>query len=327
MKILVALYSPVALWNIPATHVDRLRAEFPQHKFRHATKEEDVDGLVHNADVAFMPEMTPAHFAAGRQLRWIHSPAAGIGNMLFPTLVESEVLLTNSRGVSADPIAEHVLALTLALFRKLPLTFRSQAARHWAQNDAMAAPPLGHLQGSRVLIVGLGSIGSACAWRFAALGAEVAAVRRRPDQPTPRGVSRVASDDQLHRLLPDADVVVISAAQTGRTRGLIGRTELALMRPNAILINVSRGKLVDEAALISALQEGTIAGAGLDVFEHEPLAPESGLWAAPNVIVTPHMAGFRHDHWDVVTALFADNLQRFDRGEPLRNVVDKRAGY
>lgn len=327
MRILVGLYSPVALWNIPATHVDRLRADFPHHEFRHAVKEEDVYPFVPDADVAFMAEMRPAHFAAARMLRWIHSPAAGIGNLLFPELVQSEVLLSNSRGVSADPIAEHVLALTLALFRKLPLTFRSQAARHWAQNDAMAPPPLRHLQGSRVLIIGLGSIGSACAWRYAALGAEVTAVRRRADQPVPRGVSRVAADDQLHDLLPDADVVVISAAQTGRTRGLIGRAELSLMRPDAILINVSRGKLVDEGALISALEDGTIAGAGLDVFEHEPLAAESALWAMPNVIVTPHMAGFRHDHWDAVTALFADNLHRFDHSEPLRNVVDKRAGY
>lgn len=327
MNVLVALYSPVALWNIPALHVERLRAEFPHHEFRHAVHERDVVPLVGDADVAFMAEMRPAHFAAARSLRWVHSPAAGVGNMLFPELVRSDVLLSNSRGVSADPIAEHVLALTLALFRKLPLALRSQAARHWAQNDAMAPPPLRHLQGSRVLIVGLGSIGAACAWRYAALGAEVTAVRRRPDLPSPPGVSHVASDDRLHELLPAADVVVISAAQTGRTRGLIGETELSLMRREAVLINVSRGKLVDEAALLSALRAEKISGAGLDVFEHEPLARESGLWDLPNVILTPHMAGFRHDHWDVVTALFAENLHRFDRGEPLRNLVDKSAGY
>jgi phosphoglycerate dehydrogenase-like enzyme len=327
VNILVALYNRVALWNIPTAHVERLRTEFPRHEFRHATEDEEVAGLIRDADVAFMAEMRSAHFAAAEKLRWIHSPAAGVGNMLFPALVRSDVLLSNSRGVSADPIAEHVLALTLALFRKLPLAWRSQAARHWVQNDMMSPPPLGHVQGSRVLIVGLGSIGAACAWRFAALGAEVTAVRRRPDQPVPRGVSRVEPDDRLHELLPAADVVVISAAQTGRTRGLIGATQLALMRPNAVLINVSRGKLVDEAALILALQEGRIAGAGLDVFEHEPLAPESLLWTLPNVIVTPHMAGFRHDHWDVVTALFADNLHCFDRGEPLQNLVDKTAGY
>lgn len=327
MKILVGLYSRVAAWNIPSEYVQRLRNAFPQHQFDHATNEAEVTGLAPGADVAFMAELRPVHFAAARQLRWIHSSAAGVGNMLFPDLVHSDVVLTNSRGVSADPIAEHVVALTLALFRKFPLAFRSQAARYWSQNDMVAAPPLRHIQGARVLIIGLGSIGSACAWRFAALGAEVTGLRRRPEQSVPAGVSHVATSDRLHQLLPQADVVVISAAQTAATRGLIGRTELALMPAHAILINVSRGKLVDEAALVSALQEARIGGAGLDVFEHEPLATESPLWRLPNVIITPHMSGFRPDHWEAVTKLFADNLQRFDRGEPLHNVVDKGAGY
>ena len=300
---------------------------FPQHQFDHARSEAEAVAFAPGADVAFMAELRPAHFSAARQLRWIHSSAAGVGNMLFPELVQSEVVLTNSSGVSADPIAEHVLGLTLALFRKFPVAFRSQASRHWAQNDMVAPPPLRHVQGAHVLIIGLGSIGAACAWRFAALGAEVTAIRRRLDRPTPPGVSHVATAEDLHQLLPQADVVVISAAQTGATRGLIGERELSLMHTNAILINVSRGKLVDEGALISALQAGTIGGAGLDVFEHEPLAAGSPLWTLPNVIITPHMSGFRPDHWDAVTTLFAENLQRFEHGEPLRNVVDKSAGY
>jgi phosphoglycerate dehydrogenase-like enzyme len=327
VKILVALYSPVAAWNIPSQHVEQLRTMFPQHQFDHATSEEEAIALAPGADVAFMTELRPAHFAAAPQLRWIHSSAAGVGNMLFPELVRSDVVLTNSSGVSADPIAEHVLGLTLALFRKFPAAFRSQASRHWAQNDMVAPPPLRHVQGAHVLIVGLGRIGAACAWRFAALGAEVSAIRRRLDQPTPPGVSHLAGADDLHQLLARADVVVISAAQTGATRGLIGPAELSLMRTDAILINVSRGKLVDERALVAALQHGIISGAGLDVFEHEPLAPESPLWTLPNVIITPHMSGFRPDHWDVVTTLFAGNLRRFERGEPLHNVVDKSAGY
>jgi phosphoglycerate dehydrogenase-like enzyme len=327
VKILVALYSPVAAWNIPPAQVDRLRTAFPQHQFHHATSEEQATALAPGADVAFMAELRSAHFAAARQLRWIHSSAAGVGNMLFPELVRSDVVLTNSSGVSADSIAEHVLGLTLALFRKLPDAFRSQSARHWAQNDLVAPPPLRHVQGARVLIVGLGSIGAACAWRLAALGATVTGIRRRLDQPTPPGVSLVAPLDRLREFLPSADVVVISAAQTGATRGLIGESELSLMPADAILINVSRGKLVDERALIAALRQGRIGGAGLDVFEHEPLAPDSTLWGLPNAIITPHMAGFRPDHWDAVTALFAENLRRFERGEPLQNVVDKSAGY
>ena len=327
MNVLVAIYSPFAAWNIPPAHVDRLRRVFPQHVFLHARDEAEVLPLAADADVAFMSELRPAHLAAAARLRWVHSPAAGVAGMLFPALVASPVLVSNSRGLSAEPIAEHVLALTLALFRKFPLAWRSQAACHWAQDEALAPPPPRTVRSSRVLLVGLGGIGAACAWRFAALGAEVTAVRRRPGQPLPAGVRAVAGVEQLHEMLPAADVVVISAAHTPDSDRLIGAPELALMPREAILINVSRGRLVDETALAAALARGRIAGAGLDVFAHEPLDPSSPLWTLPNVIITPHMAGFRPDHWDAATALFAENLTRFERGQPLLNQVDKPAGY
>lgn len=327
MNILVGIYSPFAAWNIPESHVERLRREFPRHAFTHAQSEAEVPPLVREADAAFMSELRPAHLEAAPRLRWVHSPAAGVGGMLFPAMIASPVVISNSRGLSAEPIAEHVLALVLALFRKLPLALRRQAAREWAQDEAMGPPPLRVVRGSRVLIVGPGQIGAACASRFAALGAEVTAVRRRLDQPVPEGVRHVVPVEQLADVLPPADVVVISAAQTGLTRGLIGARELAVMRPDAVLINVGRGPLVDEQALATALQEGRIGGAGLDVFEHEPLAAASPLWSLPNVIITPHMAGFRPDHWDAATRLFAENLRRFDSGQPLLNQVDKTAGY
>lgn len=327
MKVLVGIYSPFASWNIPDSHVDRLRRDFPQHTFQHARTEADMPPLIGDADVAFIAELRPEQFAAAARLRWIHSPAAGVGGMLFPALLAAPVVVSNSRGMSADHIAEHVLALTLALFRKFPLAARSQAARQWAQDEAMAVPPLRMVRSSRILIVGLGGIGAACAWRFAALGATVSGVRRRPDQPIPPGVSRVAPPEQLREVLPSADVVVMTAAQTRQTRGMIGKPELAAMQTTAMLVNVSRGKLVDEAALAGALAANQIGGAGLDVFEREPLDSDSPLWRLPNVIITPHMSGFRPDHWDAATDLFADNLRRFDAGEPLLNVVDKNAGY
>ena len=327
MNILVGIYSPFTSWNIPDEHVERLRREFPHHAFMHARREREVPALAADAEVAFMSELRPEDLEAAPCLRWVHSPAAGVGGMLFPAMMASPVVLSNSRGLSAEPIAEHVLALALALFRKFPLVFRSQAARHWAQDDAIASPGLRTIRSSRTLIIGLGSIGAACAWRVAALGSNVTAVRRRLNQPVPDGVHEVVSVERLHDLLPQSDVVVISAAQTGRTRRLIGAAELALMRRDAILINVSRGTLVDEGALVAALRDGGIAGAGLDVFEHEPLAAASPLWALPNVIITPHMAGYRPDYWDAATRLFAENLARFERGEPLLNQVDKTAGY
>lgn len=229
--------------------------------------------------------------------------------------------------MSAETIAEHVVCVTLALFRKLPLALRSQAARHWAQNDMLEPPPQRTIAGSEVLIVGLGSIGSACAWRFAALDATVRAIRRRIDQPTSPSVRSVDEPSKLLTLLPAADVVVVTAAQTEATRRMIGAPELRAMKAGAVLVNVARGKLIDEQALVDALATGSIAGAALDVFEHEPLDPGSPLWASPNLIITPHTSGFRPDHWDAATALFAGNLRRLEAGEPLVNVVDKQAGY
>lgn len=327
MKVLVGIYSPVAAWNIPAEHVERLRRQFPRHRFVHALDEEALAAHVADADVAFTSELRPAHLAAATRLRWIHSPAAGVGSMLFPAMVASPVVISNSRGMSADHIAEHVVGVTLALFRKLPLALRSQAARHWAQDDMLQPPPLRTLRGAEALVVGLGSIGRASAWRLAALGATVRGIRRRAGEPVPEGVTAVGTPDDLQGLLAAADLVILAAAQTAATRRMIGERELAWMRTDAVLVNVSRGKLVDEAALAAALASGTIGGAALDVFEHEPLDPGSPLWSLPNVIVTPHTSGFRPDHWDAATELFAGNLRRFEAGQPLVNVVDKSAGY
>jgi phosphoglycerate dehydrogenase-like enzyme len=327
VKILVAVYSPFAAWNIPVTHVERLRAEFPHHEFIHARTEDEVLPLIADAEAAFASELRAHHFAAAPRLRWVHSPAAGVGGMLLPAVVSSGIVISNSRAMSGDTIAEHVLALVLALYRKLPLAFRSQAERKWVQDEAMSGAPIRTIAGSRVVVIGLGGIGGATAKRFAALGASVTGIRRRLTHGAPHGVLHVLTADALPTVLPDADVVVIAAPQTAHTRTLIGAGELRLMKRDAILVNVSRGRLVDENALADALAAGLIGGAGLDVFEHEPLEPASPLWALPNVIITPHISGFRADHWDAAAAIFAENLRRLDAGAPLVNVVDKHAGY
>jgi phosphoglycerate dehydrogenase-like enzyme len=178
-----------------------------------------------------------------------------------------------------------------------------------------------------VLVVGLGAIGTATAQAMSALGARVDAVRRASSRPKPAFVDTLAGPERLLNLLPSADVVVVAAPQTGESRGLIGARQLAAMRRDAILVNLSRGRLVDEAALARALADGEIGGAALDVFEQEPLPKESPLWSMDNVLITPHMAGFRPDHWDAVVDLFSENLRRFEAGQELLNVVDKRAGY
>jgi phosphoglycerate dehydrogenase-like enzyme len=329
--ILVGIYSRFPAWNIPVANVAWLREQFPHHTFLHARNEDEALQTIGRADIVFTVEMRRKVLESARQLKWIHSPAAGLGGMLFPAMIEAPVVITNSRGLSAVTIAEHVLSVVLAMFRKLPLIIDGQRSREWTQSAVAADPPLRTIAGSRVLIVGLGAIGIATAERLASLGAEVDAVRRQLDAHRPPYVNRVVSQDRLKELLPAADVVVLAAPQTAATRRLIGRSELEAMRPGSLLVNVSRGSLVDEPALVRALTAPpaarTLAGAALDVFEHEPLAADSPLWALPNLLITPHIAGFLPNHWEAVTALFAENLRRFDSGQPLLNVVDKNEGY
>jgi phosphoglycerate dehydrogenase-like enzyme len=327
MNVLLATYTPVAAWNMPDAYVERLRREFPEHTFVRAGSDAETLERIADVEVALGARFTPEHLAAARRLRWIHSPAVGIGNLLYPEMVSSPVVLTNNRGNASATIAEHVIAVTLALLRGLPLAWRRQAARVWAQDEINAGPPMRMLRESRVLVIGLGSIGAGVARLASAFGAHVVGVRKRTDQPAPAGVAAVVTVDRLPGELPLADVVVVAAPDTSETLRLIGEPELALMKDDAVLVNVSRGSLVDEAALVRALETGRLRGAALDVFEQEPLAAGSPLWARHDVLVTPHVAGFHKDHWETVLGTFTDNLRRFAAGQPLVNRVDKKAGY
>lgn len=327
MKVLVGIYSPFLAWRIPEPQVAWLRGEFPDHTFTRADSDEALLAGIPDAEVAFSSLVTREQFVAARRLRWIHSPAAGIGSMLFPESVDSPVVITNSRGNSAATIAEHVIAVTLALFRQLPVALRRQAERTWAQNELSEPGTIRTLGGAHVLVVGLGAIGTEVARLALAFGARVTGVRRRPDAGPPAGIDAVVTPDGLLAALRHADAVVIAAPQTPDTWHLIGSTQLDAMKDGAILVNVSRGKLIDEEALARALASGRLGGAALDVFEHEPLAATSPLWSDPRVLVTPHVSGIHERYWPDATALFADNFRRFLAGQPLRNVVDKRAGY
>jgi phosphoglycerate dehydrogenase-like enzyme len=327
VTILVLIQSPFRMWRIPPGHVARLREAFPAHTFVHALDDREALSQAASVEAAFSSQIGPAILEAAPRLRWIHSPAAGVAGMLYPALLDRSVVLTNSRGLAADTIAEHVIAVTLALCRRLPLAFSRQSQHVWAQDEIGDAPGKRTIAGARITVLGLGAIGSAAAVRLHALGATVTGLRRRLDAPVPPGVTEVRSVDELPEVLPSADVLVIAAPQTPSTRGLIGRPEVARMKRGSLLVNVSRGGLVDEPAVIEALREGALGGAALDVFNGEPLGAGSPLWDVPNLLITPHTAGFSPDHWDRAVDLFADNLRRFERGEPLLNVVDKSAGY
>ena len=315
------------IWNLPAGVLEGLARDFRDVRFEAPPDEAAADRLLPEADVVWGWAVRPANFEAARRLRWIQVSAASVHGLLFPELIESAVVVTNGRGLHGVAMAEHTLGVILAFTRKLHLARDAQRERRWAQSSLWRdAPPFGGLAGRTLGLVGLGAIGRATAERARALGLEVLAVRRHPD-PDPAPADAQWGPDRLPELIARAHFLVLAAPLTEETRGLIGAAELARMRRDAILINLGRGALVDERALVAALEAGTIAGAALDVFEHEPLDPASPLWAMPNVIVTPHVSGFGPRYWERAIELFARNLRAFLDGRPLENVVDKRAGY
>jgi phosphoglycerate dehydrogenase-like enzyme len=266
--------------------------------------------------------------AAGRAtLRWLHTAAAGVSGSLTATLRASGALLTNSAGVHAEPIAEWVVAALLHFYRGVDLAQRAQAARRWAKDEFTGLPcPLRELAGSRAAIYGLGGIGAAVARRLLALGAEVRAVRRRPSLAGPAGVAAVGPD-QAAWALDGAAALVIAAPLTAHTRGAIGARELSLLADDAVLVNVSRGAIVEEPALLAALESGKLRGVALDVFAREPLPGDHPFWTHPRVLVSPHVAGVTPGYWAREQALVLDNWRRYREGRELVNVVDLGAGY
>ena len=268
----------------------------------------------------FKADELRAAWGASRQMRWIHWGGAGVDAVLFPELVESEVVLTNTRGVFDRAMAEFVLGLIIAFSKRFPETLDLQTKRTWRHR--LTEP----IENARALVVGVGSIGRETARLLSAAGLEVTGVGTRARDGDPV-FGHVHSVEELEQLLPDADFVVSVVPLTERTRGLFGKQQFRAMRPSARFINVGRGPSVDEAALHAALADGAIAGAALDVFETEPLPEDSPLWSTPNLLVSPHMSGDFEGYKAVVADLFLDNLRRYLSGEPLLHVVDKVKGY
>jgi len=325
MRIAVAIHD-LPVWSIPRGQVERIVRSLPGDVIVDAREADERRRAFADADVAFATKMSAAEFALARNLRWVHSSAVGIGPVLSPALVASPVVVSNSRGIHSPAIAEHAIALVLALRRSIHTSVSRQAAREWAQVE-LESVPVRPLAETELLVVGLGTIGERVARMAAALGMRVTAVRRRVDATAPGGVTAVGGPDELADLLPSADVVVLAVPTTDETKALIGPAELARMKPTAIIVNVARGKLIDEDALADALEARRIAAAGLDAFRVEPLPPEHRLWALPNALITPHSASFTGDYWTPVVDLFLDNVARFKRGAPLVNLVDKVRGY
>ncbi len=261
------------------------------------------------------------------RLRWAHTGSAGVGAALYPEMLASDVILTKSAGVMGPPIAETVLGMALYFARGFVLAQATVRRREWAK-EAIYEPtsPVRELGGATMGIVGFGGVGRAVGERARALGMRILATKRTPG-PAPEGVELLFGDEGLRRLLAQSDVVVLTVPGTRETKALIGREQLALMKPDAVLINIARGSIVDEPALIEALRGGRLRGAGLDVFAREPLPQESPLWDMPNVLITPHVSAVSPLYWRREVELIVQNLRRYLAGRPLLNVVDKARGY
>ena len=319
-------------WRIPDELVEALRDELGTDWTVRAVRESasaSGDGVretpsavlegIDGAEVYFGFGISPELFAAARRLRWVHSAAAGVRATLFPAMRASDVVLTNSAGVYADPLAEWTIG---AMFHF------ARGFGGWPHEELTAeGGPLRELAGSTVAVIGYGGIGRAIGMRAKALGMRVLAVRARPGRTLLPEADEVHGPGAVSALLPRCDYVVLALPETAETSGSFDRAMLARMRPDAVLLNVSRGGIVDEAALAEALRGGALRGAALDVFRTEPLPADSPLRRLPNALTTPHAGAVSPRFWERQGALMIRNVRRYVAGEPLENRVDKERGY
>lgn len=289
----------------------------------YADTAQDMEDMADAADVLFAVPggrvPTAGFVRKAKNLRWIHAASAGVDHLLIPEIVESDIIVTNCPGIHAVTISEHVFSMILAFSRDLIGFMENKRSRLWKRNR------ISELGGKTLLVVGLGATGREVAKKAKCFGMYVIGTKRRPEPV--EWVDEVLGPEQLSEALGRADYVVLCVPLTRETDGLLGAEEIGRMKPGSVLINVSRGEVVDEDALVDALRSGKLRGAGLDVFRREPLPPSSPLWDLPNVIMTPHVAGSREGNIGILTEIFRDNLAKFIRGEPIPNVVDKRRGY
>jgi len=327
-KLLIVVHHRFALWNAPAWVPEQLQKEFPEFRVVHLSDYKSLSEHIPDTEVLITWSVRPEQIKSAHKLRWIHSPAAAVHQLMYPELIESDVVLTNARDVHGPVVAEHVIAQILTLAKKIPQAVRFQGKHLWAQEALWnELPRIREIAGATLGLIGVGSIGREVAKRAAALGMHVIAVREHPEKETPEGVEAVFGPDQLDRLLAQADYVILAAPVTPNTTSLMNAERLRKMKTDACLINVGRGPLIDDAALADALREHRIGGAALDVFPKEPLASDSPLWDLDNLLITPHTAALTEKLWSRHYELIRENLRRYLTGEPLLAAVDKRTGY
>jgi len=326
-KIAILLHDEFEMWRPPAWFVEKLRAEFPDAEVLYSAQKRDDAQALNGADVLIGWSLSPEQLRAAKSLRWVYSITAAVDQFLYPELISSDIALTNAGSVHGPVVAEHAIAVLLALAKRLPTAGRYQGRRKWAMEAIWNEQPRPReVRGATLLVIGLGSIGAEVAQMATALKMHVIGVREHPERGA-TGAHEVMGYEALDSAIGQADFVVLAAPPTPRTRHLIDARRLQLFKPTAFLINVSRGALVDEAALVKALRERKIAGAALDVFEEEPLSRWSPLWKMPLVLITPHTAFLTESVWSRHYEVFTANLKRYLAGQPLEGMVDLKRGY
>ncbi len=309
--------------TLSADDLAQIQALAPDMRLLVTTERRAIEDALATIEIA-VKQFPQALMTQAPKLRWFQQWGAGADWLLhYPEVVASDLVITTGSGVHAIPISEHILAYLFAFARALPQAIRGQTQRAWQQPEWSR---IFELAGKTMVLIGVGAIGERTALMAHGLGMRVLGVRQNADVSTP-GVEAMFAPEALLEVLPQADFVVITVPLTEATRNLIGEAELQAMKTTAYIVNIGRGGVIDEPALVRALQEGRLAGAGLDVFASEPLPPDSPLWAMENVIITGHYAGATPIYDERAMAIFLDNLRRYRAGEPLRNVVDKTLGY
>lgn len=278
----------------------------------------DADALIGVPDDAMIK--------AGKNLKWVQVYSAGVERYLFPSLRESDIVLTNAKVIQGPNVADQAMALLLVLTRKLNIAMQHRG--QWREGRAAAANagPI-ELEGKTALVLGLGGIGTAIAERAAGFGMRVIGTARHPNRPHPAFVEAVFGPSDMLQKLGEADVVFVAVPLTEDTEGMLDAEAFAACKEGAYVVNIARGKVIDSDALLAALESGRLAGAGLDVTDPEPLPPEHPLWKRDDVVISPHMGGSSDRVSERRTELIEDNLRAFATGQPLRNVVDKGSGY
>lgn len=312
--------------QLTAEQVLALKALAPDMDFVYTDDREHISKIIADAEIiaGYVPRDLTARAV---NLKWYQQWGAGADWLAdYPEIVEMDFVLTSVSGVHAIPISEHIFAFLLGHARLLPAAIRGQIQGKWTRDETYIKQSVVELAGSTMLLIGVGAIGERVAKLAVAHGMEVIGLRRNAAIATPH-IDHVVGPDSLLEVLPEADFVIVTAPLTSETAHMLDQRAFNVMKQSAYVVNIGRGGIIDEQAMIKALQSGSISGAGLDVFEHEPLPADSPLWAMPNVMVTAHYSGLTPNYDKRAFEILHDNLLRYRSGMPLRNVIDKNLGY